>query len=149
LYQIQEEDMKNDIFHKSIVALVIENNSLEVRASGVLISPDLVLTSAHNLFDHKTKMEAKTVNCYIGVNGISKKIYNTDDFYYPKKFKSTNSAEYDYALIKLKDKVTEVEHNFLSLALFFNDLKASLAIFGYPCKDDDNFKVINQNGDER
>jgi len=43
------------------------------------------------------------------------------------------TADCDYAVAKLKTKVTEIkETNFLNLGFGFNDKKGSLNIFGYP-----------------
>ena len=47
-------DAINDLLHRSIVALGYENPLIKntyLYGSGVLISKNLVLTAAHNLFD--------------------------------------------------------------------------------------------------
>ena len=66
--------------HQSICAIRFAHKAKSTKlvyGSGVLISKDIVLTVAHNIFDKKHKDEADPLDyeIYVGVNGI------TDTFY--------------------------------------------------------------------
>jgi hypothetical protein len=53
LFPISKQDLKS-ILHRSIGAITFLNGMKQLTmGSGVLISPDLVLTVAHNLYDKK------------------------------------------------------------------------------------------------
>ena len=53
LYEVKEKEMKERL-HKFIVAIVWRGKNINIppvgRGSGVLISPNLVLTVAHNFY---------------------------------------------------------------------------------------------------
>lgn len=86
--------------------------------SGVLISPNLVLTVAHNIYD----LEYGGINCdfklYFGADGSAEEYFEVESWRYIKKYEDSfdckegdpalrhlKRLEFDYALIKLKKRV--------------------------------------------
>jgi V8-like Glu-specific endopeptidase len=51
--------------------------------TATVISANLLLTAAHNLYDVGRKRRMTHVLCYVGVNGTADRVYATDEFYYP------------------------------------------------------------------
>ncbi len=73
--------------------------------SGTLISPNLVITAAHNVFDRNYQQEYTELKCYLGADGDAEKYYEIESCRYPQEYKSTTSdttTKYDYAILKLK-----------------------------------------------
>ena len=58
--------------HRSIGALIFLNTDGQMGfGSAVLISENLVLTAAHNVFNRKLKAENGDFRFYIGVEGVT------------------------------------------------------------------------------
>lgn len=72
--------------------------------SGALVSPDLVLTVAHNIYNFKTKKFYRSHRVYIGQSGSLDKYYSIKSYYIPPLFMSDNDPSYDYGLIQLASK---------------------------------------------
>ena len=68
--------MNNDICQQ-IGALIstCKNNQKINYGTGVLISPDLVLTVAHNILDMKTREDYYNIKFYPGQYGVLDKFY--------------------------------------------------------------------------
>lgn len=104
-----------------IIAEHIDDSGMgqKVYGTGTLISPDLVLTVAHNIFCHKwgkkpVLRQNQNFKFYLAQNGKLGKYYEVDGYYYPNEFRSQNLPKYDYAIMKLRT-VTE-EKLFMNLA---------------------------------
>jgi V8-like Glu-specific endopeptidase len=85
--------------------------------SGVLISRDLILTAAHNLYDKDLRKENEEFKFYLGACGTAEKYYELEDWRYLTEFSTcpTNERlEFDYALIKLKQPIEYKEYLELS-----------------------------------
>lgn len=71
-----------------------------------MIAPNLVLTVAHNIFIRDRKLEVEAIKFYPGLNGEVKAMYEAEGFRYLPIFKNPKSKnKYDFALIKLKERV--------------------------------------------
>ena len=112
--------------------------------SGVLISPRLVLTAAHNLFDLKTKKPIMGGEVRVGVNGNQYEarsfISNVQIPWKYERFKPDNDRKYlfDFGLILLQD---EAAYNWAENVWSIDDmtpmsnkelLQDDLKIAGYP-----------------
>ncbi len=139
-----------DLLHKNIGALLFKCKSAPGaigRGSGLLISPDLVLTAAHNIYNGFLKEEFYDFRFYPGQSGPLEEGYRVDDYFYAPEFRVEQSPTNDYALLKLKGKVKREE--FISLCgdiekLKVNKFKAELALFGYP---KEYYKQLSKTGD--
>lgn len=122
--------------HKHIGALTYVNKIFPDqvgKGSGILISCNLVLTAAHNIYSHQNKILHQDIKFYPGQCGPLAKYYEVEDLFFPGKFIWNNKAAInDYALLKLKEKVET--DNFIEMSgnmdLITKDSK--IAIFGYP-----------------
>ena len=107
--------------------------------TGILISPDIVLTVAHNIVDRPGMKARVDIRFYRGQCGILDKYHEVEKFYVPEAYRQNASAANDYALLKLKDRVNA--DNFIPLSANHNLNKESiLTILGYPA---DYYKPIN------
>ena len=82
---------------------------------------------------------------YPGASGPLHRSYEVEKTYFPKKFMTSPGVTYDYALLKLKEKVPA--HNFIELSGDLSKVTndAKLSIFGYPGK---KYKTISMEGDQ-
>lgn len=71
--------------------------------TGCLISPNLVLTAAHNIFHSVTKELNTDLEFYPGQYGIleEENCYKVESAFFPDKFKYKDTATHDYGLLKL------------------------------------------------
>ncbi len=139
------------LLYKWQVAIVSKldkkQGSQVVRGSGLLISSDLVLTAAHNLYYNMQQIDTKRVNLYPGQLGQLKRPYKIEEVYIPKEFKENpkiSNTFYDYALIKLSETYkAEGKQEFIPLSHNFKKAieVAKLAIYGYP---DINYSNIGE-----
>ena len=63
------------VLHKSIGALIVRAINGFGKGTGMLISPNLVLTAAHNLYNSTTGEEHTDFKFYPGQNGTLTKYY--------------------------------------------------------------------------
>lgn len=86
------------------------------------------------------------VKVYPGLNGKVTRVFKHQQFrYLEEEYKGSRDPKFDFALIKLKEKVPDFDKkNQLFLGVNFEDTQASLCIFGYPGKG--NYKY-NKNQD--
>lgn len=123
--------------HKHIGALIMNKGG--AMGSGVLISPNLVLTAAHNVWFRAKNREFSNFKFYPGACGSleSSTSYNCSIVYYPPEHKASALTTYDYALLQLDEPIFEDDEFLpLSTSLENSDLTAAnsktLAIYGYP-----------------
>lgn len=105
LFKISGEDVELKL-HRSIGALMFsDKNGKQAAGTGVLISKDIVLTSAHNIFDKKGNTRFVGFKFCLPTNGVADLFYAVEDFRYPPQFETcpqTRKLQFDYALVKLK-----------------------------------------------
>jgi V8-like Glu-specific endopeptidase len=140
LYEVNKQEHASRL-HKYIGAILAINKKkggAPIKGSGVLISPDLVLTGAHNLWD-RGGGENSTFKFYPGLCGPLKDspCYDCSVVFYPKEHENCNEPMFDYGLLKLSEPILNKEDDFLPLSPSINgDLMAAnqkrLAIYGYP-----------------
>ena len=90
--------------HRYIGPLISENKKLPgrtIRGSGVLISPNLVLTAAHNVWCQNFGNKNINLKFYPGQRGFLQNPCECEIIYYPTKYESRQEAQFDYALLKL------------------------------------------------
>lgn len=108
LFKISEEDLELKL-HRSIGALMFsDKNGNSSAGTGVLISKDIVLTSAHNIFDKKENARFMDFKFYLPTNGVADIFYAVEDFRYSPQFETCpqfRKLQFDYALVKLKREV--------------------------------------------
>ena len=95
--------------HKFIGALVMTNTKTDrtVYGTGVLISPNIVLTAAHNIFDTEARENFHDVKFYLGQMGILDNFFQVESHFFPPEHRLNPKAENDWALLKLKKNSTE------------------------------------------
>lgn len=100
--------MMRELPHRLIGAVIFKKHNKAADISlgtGILISPDIVLTAAHNLYNFKNKAEHKKFRFYLGQSGRLTSYYSVETVYYPEEFTKTNSATHDYGLLHLSERV--------------------------------------------
>lgn len=99
--------MMRELPHRLIGAVIFKkHNKADISlGTGILISPDIVLTAAHNLYNFKNKAEHKKFRFYLGQSGRLTSYYSVETVYYPEEFTKTNSATHDYGLLHLSERV--------------------------------------------
>ena len=75
--------------------------------TGFLISPNLVLTCAHNLFDKVNKKIFTNFKFYPGIHGQSSKHYEVEGIYFDPQYHQKKKIFHEYGLLKLTEKVPE------------------------------------------
>jgi V8-like Glu-specific endopeptidase len=100
--------------HRLIGAVIFKKHDQEdiSLGTGILISPDIVLIAAHNLYNFKKKAKHKKFWFYLGQSGRLTSYYPVKAVYYPEEFTKTNNATHDYGLLHLSERVP-VEGGFL------------------------------------
>jgi V8-like Glu-specific endopeptidase len=70
LFLIDEEEFSNGVVHRSIGAMTYRNMNKQLgTGSGVLISENLVLTTAHNIYDRDKGSKYTEFRFYPGAHG--------------------------------------------------------------------------------
>lgn len=77
--------MKDHLYHQRIGALLsyFSNSMKLTKGTAFLISSDLLLTSAHNLYDKKSDTQIAISKFYLGLNGDVKDFHEHEKFMYP------------------------------------------------------------------
>jgi hypothetical protein len=125
LDQLTKEEVLTHSPH-SLIGLIKGLTSEEEAfyGSGILISPDLVLTCAHNLFHPELKTENKNLEFYPRQYGELEKAYEIQSSFYPQAFKEDVRVFNDYALLKLAKRVNGIEY-FIPLCVNYQELSFS------------------------
>jgi len=97
--------MKKNMSQQIGALISINKKTKKVQyGTGALISPNLVLTSALNIFDMKAREDYHDIKFYPGLCGKLENGYEIDSYYYPRPYRLNPSTENDYAILKLKQK---------------------------------------------
>lgn len=110
------------------------------RGSGILISRNLVLTSAHNVWCGDYNQPFSSIKFYPGVCGVLAEVpcYECSVVFYPKEHRTSKLPIHDFALLQLSEPIPGEEDDFLPLSASLEEETASsanqktLAIYGYP-----------------
>ena len=102
------------------------------KGTGILISCNLVLTAAHNIYSHQNKILHQDFKFYPGQCGALAKYYEVEDLFFPGKFIWNQAAINDYAILKLKEKVETDDFIEMSGSMDLKTKDSKIAIFGYP-----------------
>ena len=108
LERVVEENMW-DLTHRHHGCITVTNNKGSTfYGTGLLISPNLVLTSAHNIYGFKPS----AIKYSNRQSGVLNKFCDVEDFFVPDLFKEKKFRTFprvDMALLKLKDKIALIE----------------------------------------
>ena len=130
---LEKVSIKNmgNVIHKNNVALLWRGTKHQIgRGSGLLISRNLVLTCAHNFYNHGLRVDNGLFSVYPGLCGKVGEGYKIEACYIPEMYPKTRTVDFDYALVKLSKMVPS--DSFLPLSANFKDESQRLAIYGYP-----------------
>lgn len=114
---------------------VLKSNfyKMPVYGTAFLIAPDLVLTVAHNIYNRKDRVEHTNLVFYPGANGqLDNTGFKVEAYRYHEQFKSAPGLEeknYDYALLRLEDKVKR--DKYLPLQASYKLVQEEMQIHGY------------------
>ena len=70
---------------------------------GIFISPNIILTAAHNFFEKEVMIDLKNISVFVGKGLNSLKKYRIQKTFIPESFlenPSLQNVKFDYALIK-------------------------------------------------
>ena len=69
--------------HRHIVAIIWRMQGTVGRGTGLIISKDLVLTSAHNLYHNMMEVDRNLLEIYVSPHGTLKKPLRIQSIYVP------------------------------------------------------------------
>jgi V8-like Glu-specific endopeptidase len=73
--------------HRSIGGLMIESGELWANGSAFLISPNLALTAAHNVFNHRTGQTYQNWKLYLPTSGgVRENFIEIESVRYPTEY---------------------------------------------------------------
>jgi V8-like Glu-specific endopeptidase len=75
--------------------------------TGYLISPNLVLTGANAIYSIFKGREYENFRFYPKQWGVLENYIEVEAYFFPEKYMERGSVIYDYALLKLKEKVPD------------------------------------------
>jgi hypothetical protein len=142
------------------VAITFKNKIGKIgHGSGLLISRNLVLTVAHNIYNHAVKEEAylydkQKYKIYLtSSTGIAQNAFAVEDWRFPTEFTNCsqlNKSKHDFALIKIKGKVDGKW--FPKISFLCKDCTKApfenirLSIFGFPAIYEKNYSPADMTG---
>ena len=74
--------------YRCIGQIVGKFGNLQYKGTGCLISPNIVLTCAHNIYKRKLKQKVNDMKFKPGFNGKVGKFFNVKKAYYPEEYVS-------------------------------------------------------------
>lgn len=135
----QEVDNTSQYPYSAVCKLLIafdQNGTTKAYVgTGFLVSPDTVMTAAHCLFDHDSKLGwAKSIRVIPGAaSGLEPfgAVSESRNLYVPKAWTTHQSTDYDFGLIKLSQPLGE-KAGYLKLITFPDAFQKNLSLAGYP-----------------
>ena len=103
------------------------------KGTGILISPNLVLTANFNILNTQTCDLFENIKFYLGNDNSEKRAYDIEDVYVPDRtFINRKKTIFAYGLLKLKEKVNATD--FIPLNADSKNIGQGprLGLFGYP-----------------
>jgi V8-like Glu-specific endopeptidase len=95
--------------HRSIGGVEIEDDEgLIYHGTAFLLSSDLLLTAAHNVYSRKSKKPYRRLKFYLSTKGVGDHHYEVEAFKFLDEYRNatnSDSYKYDYAVLKLKSGV--------------------------------------------
>ena len=127
------EEMRSPIHKHTGILLFRQFNQNGIgKGTAIAISPNIILTAAHNVYDVLTEEQHSGFRFFPGQSGTLEQYYNIIDLYFPSEYKRSPKISNDYALLKLSGNIKA--NDFLPLCSDTTDLNYSttIGIFGYP-----------------
>lgn len=142
-----------DLLQKNVGSIYFKSRSMPGefgKGCGLLISPNLVLTSAHNIYDTSKAEEFYDISFCPSHEGFSDESYSAEQFFYPPEYKLHPHLNCDFALIKLNRIAKREEYIYLSedISKFKRNVSASkLAVFGYSSESQKSVSMTDNRSD--
>ena len=132
--------------HIGALLFKAQNSPTVGKGTAILISPNLVLTAAHNIRPKNTTTNNYDFKFYPGQCGLLQKCYTVESFFFPEEFKKgLRVPKYDYAILKLNEEIPS-QNKFIPLSSDLSEIKtASIRLFGYPSQSN-NYIPIDEKG---
>jgi hypothetical protein len=101
---VAQENMQKRL-HRFTSAIIWEEAGQIGRGTGFLVSSNLIITVAHNLFNRGIRVGKEAIKIYVGAYGELKNPCTVQKVYIPEEYLAKKLPEFDYSLIKLNEKV--------------------------------------------